>query len=80
MALVKTKELPEMQKIIDWLNNNIPEGDETTIVHGDYRIGNTICEENNFLVKVVLDWELSTLGNPFCRSWLFFICTLYSLW
>ena len=34
---------------------------ETTIVHGDYRIGNTICEENNFLVKVVLDWELSTL-------------------
>ena len=53
-----------MQKIIDWLNNNIPEGDETTIVHGDYRIGNTICQENNFLVKVVLDWELSTLGNP----------------
>ena len=46
-------------------NQYIPEGDETTIVHGDYRIGNTICEENNFLVKVVLDWELSTLGNPF---------------
>ena len=63
--LSKQRELPEMQKIIDWLNNNIPEGDETTIVHGDYRIGNTICEENNFLVKVVLDWELSTLGNPF---------------
>ena len=63
--LSKQRELPEMQKIIDWLNSNIPKHDETTIVHGDYRIGNTICEENNFLVKVVLDWELSTLGHPF---------------
>ena len=79
MALVKTKRAFEMQKIIDWLNNNIPEGDETTIVHGDYRIGNTICEENNFLVKVVLDWELSTLGT-LLQILAIFICTLYSLW
>ena len=63
--LSKQRELPEMQKIIDWLNNNIPKYDETTIVHGDYRIGNTICDNDNYTVKAVLDWELSTLGHPF---------------
>ena len=54
--LSKQRELPEMQKIIDWLNNNIPKYDETTIVHGDYRIGNTICDNDNYTVKAVLDW------------------------
>ncbi len=63
--LSKQRELPEMQKIIDWLNNNIPEYDETTIVHGDYRIGNTICYNDKYAVRAVLDWELSTLGHPF---------------
>ncbi len=63
--LSKQRELPEMQKIIDWLNNNIPYYDETTIVHGDYRIGNTICGKKDFKVSAVLDWELSTLGHPF---------------
>lgn len=63
--LSKQRELPKMQKIINWLNINIPKNNETTIVHGDYRIGNTICEKNSFLVKVILDWELSTLGHPF---------------
>ena len=61
--LSKQRELPEMQKIIDWLNNNIPEGDETTIVHGDYRIGNTICEENNFLVILVAIFKLSLFNK-----------------
>ena len=63
--LSKQRELEEMQKIVDWLNNNIPNYEETTIVHGDYRIGNTICDNNGYLIKGVLDWELSTLGHPF---------------
>ena len=63
--LSKQRELPEMQKIINWLNNNIPEYDNTTIVHGDYRIGNVIFESTSERIKAVLDWELSTLGHPF---------------
>ena len=63
--LSKQRELPIMQNIIDWLNNNIPSYEETTIVHGDFRIGNTICDYKSFNVKAVLDWELSTLGHPF---------------
>ncbi len=62
--LSKQRELPIMQDIINWLNCNIPNYDETTIVHGDYRIGNTICHSNSFSIKAVLDWELSTLGHP----------------
>ena len=63
--LSKQRELPIMQNIIDWLNNNIPSYEETTIVHGDFRIGNTICDYKSFTVNAVLDWELSTLGHPF---------------
>jgi aminoglycoside phosphotransferase (APT) family kinase protein len=63
--LSKQRELPEMQKIIDWLNNNIPNNNETTIVHGDYRIGNIVCDNKVYKVNAVLDWELSTLGHPF---------------
>ena len=43
---------------------NIPESDETTIVHGDYRLGNLIYDLNEPKVLAVLDWELSTLGHP----------------
>ena len=63
--LSKQRELPEMQKIIDWLNNNLPDYDDTTIVHGDYRIGNIIFDSESSKVNAVLDWELSTLGHPF---------------
>ena len=62
--LSKQRELPVMQDIINWLNHNIPKYDETTIVHGDYRIGNTICDNNVYSIKAVLDWELATLGHP----------------
>ena len=63
--LSKQRELPEMQKIIDWLSNNLPDYDDTTIVHGDYRIGNIIFDKVSSKVNAILDWELSTLGHPF---------------
>ena len=63
--LSKQRELPEMQKIIDWLNSNLPDYDDTTIVHGDYRIGNIIFDSASSKINAVLDWELSTLGHPF---------------
>ena len=60
----KQQDIPEMPLLIDWLSNNIPESDETTIVHGDYRLGNLIYDLNEPKVIAVLDWELSTLGHP----------------
>ncbi len=70
----ETENIPAMNNLIDWLPPNIPDEDETSIVHGDYRLDNMVfCSSNN--VMGVLDWELSTLGHPIadfnyhCISW-----------
>ena len=49
---------------MEWLPANIPQSDETVIVHGDYRLGNTIIHPTEPKIVAVLDWELSTLGHP----------------
>ncbi|WP_413083987.1 phosphotransferase family protein [Thermaurantiacus sp.] len=54
----------EMEKLVDWLPAHIPPGDETAIVHGDYRCDNMIFHTTEPRVLAVLDWELSTLGHP----------------
>lgn len=53
-----------MDAVIDWLRANTPPGDETSIVHGDFRVDNMIFHPTEPRVLAVLDWELSTLGNP----------------
>lgn len=53
-----------MDELCDWLPENIPAGDETSIVHGDYRCDNMIFHPTEPRVLAVLDWELSTLGHP----------------
>jgi len=60
----ETSDIPEMNRLIDWLPNNIPGDDETSIVHGDYRLDNMILAPDENKVVAVLDWELSTLGHP----------------
>jgi aminoglycoside phosphotransferase (APT) family kinase protein len=55
---------PNMDCLLDWLPNHIPPGDETSIVHGDFRIDNMIFHPEEPRVLAVLDWELSTLGHP----------------
>ena len=60
----ETENIKEMQSLIDWLPHNIPGKDETSIVHGDYRIDNMVLHPNAPKVLAVLDWELSTLGHP----------------
>jgi aminoglycoside phosphotransferase (APT) family kinase protein len=55
---------PDMDRLVEWLPANIPEGDETTIVHGDFRCDNMIFHPIEPRVIAVLDWELSTLGHP----------------
>ena len=58
----ETDNIEAMNNLIEWLPQNIPDDDETTIVHGDYRLDNMILKDNK--VMGVLDWELSTLGHP----------------
>ncbi len=60
----ETESMPAMDKLIEWLPENIPPGDDTTIVHGDYRLDNMVFHPTEPRVIAVLDWELSTLGNP----------------
>ncbi len=55
-----------MDRLIAWLPRNIPAEDPTTIVHGDYRLGNLIVHPVEPRIVAVLDWELSTLGHPLC--------------
>ena len=55
---------PNMDRLVEWLPAHIPAGDETSIVHGDFRIDNLIFHPREPRVLAVLDWELSTLGHP----------------
>jgi aminoglycoside phosphotransferase (APT) family kinase protein len=55
---------PAMDQLVEWLPAHLPPGDETAIVHGDYRIDNVIFHPTQARVVAVLDWELSTLGHP----------------
>ncbi len=62
--LSKTRDLAEIERLIDWLPANIPEDDATAIAHGDFRIGNLMFHPTEPRIVGVLDWELSTLGHP----------------
>ena len=63
-AELKTEDIPAMDKLSAWLPEHIPSEDPTTIVHGDYRLGNLIVHPSEPRIVAVLDWELSTLGHP----------------
>ncbi|GJQ09435.1 hypothetical protein GpartN1_g1226.t1 [Galdieria partita] len=73
---------PCMDNLVKWLPANIPYSavaprEESTIVHGDYRLDNLVFAENSSKVLAVLDWELSTIGNPFAD--LAYNCMMYRL-
>ncbi len=60
----ETETVVEMDRLIAWLPEHIPPCDETTIVHGDYRLDNMIFHPSEPRVLAVLDWELCTIGHP----------------
>ena len=61
----KTRELPRVQEVGEWLEANKPESPDSTIVHGDYRLGNVmVAEEAPASLVAIFDWELSTIGDP----------------
>jgi aminoglycoside phosphotransferase (APT) family kinase protein len=58
----QTDDLPEMERLIDYLPRTLPEQSRVSIVHGDYRIDNVLFADGR--LRAVLDWELATLGDP----------------
>jgi aminoglycoside phosphotransferase (APT) family kinase protein len=71
----ETEKIEAMDVLIDWLPKHIPPGEETSIVHGDYRLDNLIWHPTAPRILAILDWELSTLGHPLadfayhCMTW-----------
>jgi len=71
----RTETIEAMDRLIAWLPAHVPPGDETSVVHGDYRMDNLIFHPTESRILAVLDWELSTLGHPLadfsyhCMSW-----------
>lgn len=68
---------PAFELAIRWLGQHLPETGDTTLVHGDFRVGNVMVDENDGL-RAVLDWELAHIGDPIqdlgwvcVRSWRF---------
>ena len=61
----RTRELPVVEEVRDWLAANLPESPDSTIVHGDYRLGNVmVADSAPATVVAIFDWELSTIGDP----------------
>jgi aminoglycoside phosphotransferase (APT) family kinase protein len=72
----KTREIPEVETVAEWLAANVPASPPATIVHGDYRLGNVMLgPEPPAQVCAVLDWEMSTIGDPLADVG--YLCTLY---
>lgn len=71
----KNAENRDIDRLMPWLRENLPDESETTISHGDFRLGNLMFHPTEPRVIAVLDWELSTLGHPLadvafnCMAW-----------
>jgi aminoglycoside phosphotransferase (APT) family kinase protein len=73
----QTETIDAMEKLIEWLPRHIPADEETSLVHGDFRLDNTIFHPVEPRILAVLDWELSTLGHPLVD--LAYLCVRYHL-
>ena len=60
----ETETIPAMERLIGWLPANKPAEGPTRLVHGDYRLDNVLIHPTEPRIVAVLDWELSTLGDP----------------
>ncbi len=61
----RTREIPEVASVGEWLHTNLPESPPATIVHGDYRLGNTmLAAEPPAKLIAIFDWEMATIGDP----------------
>jgi aminoglycoside phosphotransferase (APT) family kinase protein len=74
--LNKTREIDAVERVGAWLEQNMPQSGPATIVHGDFRLGNTIFASGTpARLAAVLDWEMATIGDPLadlgylCMMW-----------
>lgn len=67
----------DMERLIGWLPAHLPAEGPPAIVHGDFRLGNTIFADDTPVIRAVLDWELATIGDPLCD--LAYLCSFYHL-
>ena len=73
----ETDDVAPMNRLIDWLPEHVPQQDETSLVHGDYRLDNIIFHPTEPRALAVIDWELSTVGHPLAD--LAYTCMLYDV-
>ena len=72
----RTRDIPAVEEVGAWLAANMPESGPATIVHGDYRLGNTIFSASApARLEAILDWEMATIGDPLAD--LGYFATLY---
>jgi aminoglycoside phosphotransferase (APT) family kinase protein len=61
----KTRPLPALERVLEWLRQHLPASPRTSIVHGDYKLDNLMFDAHDpSRVVAILDWEMSTLGDP----------------
>jgi aminoglycoside phosphotransferase (APT) family kinase protein len=60
----RTEDLPEMDRVIEWLYRSLPPSREATLVHNDYKLDNVMLARSAERVTAVLDWEMATVGDP----------------
>ena len=60
----KTTEIPEMDRVIEWLRDRLPPAFAPTLVHNDFKLDNVMLRATADRVEAVLDWEMTTLGDP----------------
>ena len=71
----ETQRIDAMEALIDWLPAHCPaDTQQASLVHGDFRIDNLIFASDTPQVRAILDWELSTLGNPLADLAYFCMC------
>jgi aminoglycoside phosphotransferase (APT) family kinase protein len=72
----RTREIPAVESVGEWLRTNLPESGPATIVHGDYRLGNTMFGlDAPARLVAIFDWEMATIGDPLAD--LGYLCTLW---
>jgi aminoglycoside phosphotransferase (APT) family kinase protein len=72
----RTRDIPAVESVADWLKTNLPESGPATIVHGDYRLGNTmLAPDPPARLVAIFDWEMATIGDPLADVG--YLCTLW---
>ena len=68
------REVPKLERVGDWLAETVPANSPAALVHGDYKLDNVVFGPGTPPeITGVLDWEMSTLGDPLCDlGWLLF--------